>query len=1086
MKAVQFSSIRIAATVIALLLFAPVMAQTCAVDAGADTTFCQTQGQLFATPAVPSPNYVFIWTPSTGLSDPNAQNPYVVSGVSNQQYIVQMNDTLAGCYTSDTIMVSAYYYSLDTITVCYLDSILLDFGPGATFYNWQFFTDTNNVTTPINANTQTYWATNPGRYTGFANFPGCGTLTSIITIVDSCFSTCQVDAGPATIHFCDQLVQLNATAISPGNDYVFSWTPANLLVNANNASVSATGPMNLTNQQFVITMTDTVSGCVAMDSINVYSYTNTDTTINICTGDTVLVTMPSGAFYYEWHTFIDTAGNVYTFSYNNQFTYVAGPGILLGNASFNCGTMTTTIIITWCSSSCSVNAGADTAFCQQGSQLFAVHASPGNYSFVWSPATGLDNPFCQNPHIITGVNNQQYVVTMTDTVNSCTATDTVNVSAYYWTAGDTFLLCNSQSAILDFGPGAMSYHWQFFTDTAGNTTTLTATTQTFAATQPGVYGGYAIFPGCGAMTSNFTVVDSCLSTCAASITSQVLNSNACGDSVRFVGTYSGPIGSWAITVNNAAGSFGFGGTPSLDIHLGSGTYTIVYSVWDPTWSCLAVDTFVYAGSNGIFVAVGTRQVCGAAWNSVTMNPTIVTTSTDLAYQWTPATGLSNPFIANPYVNNVFNGSYTLTVTDTVTGCFASDTTMGVYVANYVNDTTYLCDSIPVYLSAANPAVVSYTFNWSTGATTPGIYVSTPGQYSVVVQTGSCTYTSAFTVIDSCNYPVGNVWPGDCNYDLIVNMTDALHIGLANNASGPIRPNASNAWYAQPMADWTQMYNNCNYKHGDADGNGNINVNDTLPISLNYSLVHPFRLAPPQIPATAPTLKLVCTVDTVGLQTLVQVDVILGTVPDPVDSIYGISFRVSSEAALIDTNLTVINANNSWIGTTGGTMFTFQKHFQSAGVVDFAEVKNNHVNTYNGQGVIATFFIVTTDNLSGIEVCNFDLSDVTAVTEGQTYIAMNTENDSVVIDPSVPAGVIETEQPVSFSMYPNPANENVSVQTTGDVETIEICDVTGRVVMSAVPSSNNTLINTAALAEGIYMVRVKSGATIITEKLTITR
>jgi len=79
-----------------LLLYIPTNAQ-CVVDAGNDTTFCQQQGQLSATPLFSSPNYVYTWSPSTGLSNPNVQNPFVTSGVSNQQYVVTMVDTVGGC-----------------------------------------------------------------------------------------------------------------------------------------------------------------------------------------------------------------------------------------------------------------------------------------------------------------------------------------------------------------------------------------------------------------------------------------------------------------------------------------------------------------------------------------------------------------------------------------------------------------------------------------------------------------------------------------------------------------------------------------------------------------------------------------------------------------------------------------------------------------------------------------------------------------------------------------------------------------------------------------------------------------------------
>jgi photosystem II stability/assembly factor-like uncharacterized protein len=656
--------------------------QACGVYLGADTTFCQTQGQLFATPATPGPNYVFDWTPGTGLSDSTSQSPFV-SYVNNQQYIVTMTDTVTNCVATDTIIVSSYNAGLVTSYSCFPDSVLLDFGPGATNYFWQFFTDTNNVTSNINANTQTYWATEPGSYSGFAMFTGCGALTSVYNVIDSC----------------------------------------------------------------------------------------------------------AAAF------------------------------------------------------SCAVDAGPDTTFCQQHGQLFATPASPGNYTFSWSPSTGLDNPNAQNPNVISGVNNQQYVVTMTDAAQNCTATDTVIVSAYYF-LNTTYYSCNNQPVLIDLGPGGTNYTVQF-TDTAGNFQFSTLPNQFYSATQPAQYLFIAFFANCGALTSSVNVVD------------------------------------------------------------------------------------------------------------------------------------------------------------------------------------------------------------------------------------------------SCNVPVGNVWPGDCNYDLTANMADALHIGLAYGATGATRPAATNNWYAQPMADWTQNYSNCNYKHGDADGNGTIDVNDTVPISLNYGNTHPFRLAPVVAPSSAPQLYLVANYDTVGLQTLVTVDVRLGTSTIPIDSLYGISFRLTADAGLIDTTMTLINLNSTWLGTTGTDMFNFRKYFRSNGSVDCAESKNNHLNHLGGNGTIATFLIVTTDNLSGIAICHIDVTDVVAVTASQAYLALGTANDSVVIDPSMPAGVQEINNAPSFNVYPNPANNNVTVQTNSPTQTIEICDMLGRTITSVAPNSNSTTINTSTLAAGVYMIRVHSGNSVTTQKLSVT-
>jgi photosystem II stability/assembly factor-like uncharacterized protein len=665
----------------------------------------------------------------------------------------------------------------------------------------------------------------------------------------------------------------------------------------------------------------------------------------------------------------------------------------LSDTAFSSTGYTSSVLGDFPASSCSVFLGPDTTYCQQAGQLNATPGTPGSdYIFSWSPGTGLSDSTIQNP-VVMHASNQQYVVTMTDTVTNCTATDTLVVSAYNPVWGP-YYFCTGDSVLLDFGPGASMYNWQFFTDTAGNTSSIGAFTQTIWATEPGTYFGLATFGTCGALTSGIPVIDTCATPLSCSVDA-------------------GPA---------------------------------IFS-------------------------------CGGPMNYVQMNPT--TSPGNFNYSWSPVTGLSNPYIADPFVNDVINVTYTLTVTNTATGCTASDT-VSATVYTYHYDTLYTCNNQPV-TAYVGPGANYY--NWSNGDSLFYTSLYVPGTYTCIAGYSQCATTSMFIVIDSCNVPVGNVWPGDCNYDLIANAADALHIGLAYGATGATRPNATPLWYAQPMADWSQNFANCNYKHADADGNGVVDANDTLPIYYNYGQTHPFRMMPQQQIASAPTLELVANYDTCGLQTFVTIDIRFGNSSAPVDSIYGISFRINSDAGLIDTALTVTNFNSTWLGTPGTDMFHFQKTFLSAGVVDIAEVGTDHVNRLNGQGSIGTLGIVTTDNLSGIAICYFWITDVHAVTIDGQYIQVNVVNDSVVIDPAAPVIVEENPTP-EFSMYPNPATNNLTVKTSNTPQVIEICDMTGRVISSTSVNGNVTTINIENLAGGIYLVRVIDGTSVSTQKLTI--
>lgn len=169
----------------------------CYVDIPQDTiTACQTSVQLQTVSITghPTPT-TYLWSPTTGLSDPGIANP-IITQAHDQTYVVTMVDG-SGCISKDSVVVNAYNPVFDTSYICAPDSVVLDFGPGATNYYWQTFTDVSNNSSPLFDTTQTIWASEAGEYFGYAAFPVCGALTSLFTVVDSCMLPDSVWPGDA-------------------------------------------------------------------------------------------------------------------------------------------------------------------------------------------------------------------------------------------------------------------------------------------------------------------------------------------------------------------------------------------------------------------------------------------------------------------------------------------------------------------------------------------------------------------------------------------------------------------------------------------------------------------------------------------------------------------------------------------------------------------------------------------------------------------------------------------------------------------------------------------------------------------------
>lgn len=95
----------------------------------------------------------------------------------------------------------------------------------------------------------------------------------------------------------------------------------------------------------------------------------------------------------------------------------------------------------------------------------------------------------------------------------------------------------------------------------------------------------------------------------------------------------------------------------------------------------------------------------------------------------------------------------------------------------------------------------------------------------------------------------------------------------------------------------------------------------------------------------------------------------------------------------------------------------------------------------------------------------------------TYTIVITDND--------PNGIKEQRQAVNFVLYPNPAKESVVVKSDRNIETIEMVDMIGNVVIvQKEVRAQNLEINTTTLKAGIYFVRVYSGGAVSVKKVVI--
>jgi len=258
------------------------------VNAGADATLCL--GQTVQLAASGADTYV--WTPTTGLSDPNISNPTAEPLVPTE-YVVEGTD-INGCINTDTVFVDVFVVNAigDTI-ICFGDQVQIGVIGGVS-WSW---TPTTGLSNP-NAQFPNANPTSTTVYTVTAD-DGTGCLAS---------DTVTVVVSPLPIAFAgfDQgvcgggSVQLNATG-----GVIYQWTPTTGLSNPNIPNPVVTFSSDTVT--YTVTVTNII-GCQNTDAVTVWqeplpdAQAGPDTTI--CAGGTVQLTSSGGQTY----TWSPTAG----------------------------------------------------------------------------------------------------------------------------------------------------------------------------------------------------------------------------------------------------------------------------------------------------------------------------------------------------------------------------------------------------------------------------------------------------------------------------------------------------------------------------------------------------------------------------------------------------------------------------------------------------------------------------------------------------------------------------------------------------------------------------------------------------------
>ncbi|MFN8282020.1 MAG: gliding motility-associated C-terminal domain-containing protein [Chitinophagales bacterium] len=762
-------------------------------NAGADKIItCANPTHVIGTTAVAGNTYA--WLPSAGLDNASIAQP---TASATGTYTLTVTKTSNGCTNTDAVTVTVdttrptANAGTDKVITCANPTHMIGttaiagntyaWSPGAGLSN-------ANIAQPTASSIGTYTVT----VTKTAN--GCTATNDVTITIDT--TSPGANAGADKIITCSNPTHVIGTPATAGNTY--SWSPGAGLSNANIAqpTVSSTG-------NYFLTVTKTANGCTSTNAVLV-TVDTTRPTANAGTNVTLTCTNPSLQI---GTTAI--AGNTYSWTPN---TGLSNTAIAQPNANT---TGTYTLIVTKTANGCSnsdivivaidttkpvANAGANvTLTCTNPSLQIGTTAISGN-TYSWTPNAGLSNASIAQPNVNT---TGTYTVTVTKTANGCTSADAVTVAVDTTRPGvnagtNKIITCSNPTHVIGFssGPGT-TYSWS---PSAG------LSDATIAQPTVSAGGNYILTVtktsnGCTAQDAVLVSVDT-VRPIANSGTDKVIT---CNSPTFVIGTpaIAGNTYAWtpAIGLSNASIA-----QPTVNT---TGTYTL--TVTKTVNGCTSVDS--------VKIAVDTtRPVADAGADKVITcsNPTHNIGTPAIAgntYAWVPASGLNNPGIAQPVANTT--GTYTVTVTKTSNGCFASDAvTISVDTSRpFVfagNDKLITCSN-PTHILGTNP-IAGNTYLWSPATGLSAANIAQPTVNLTGTYTLTATKTSnGCTASDIVNVTVDTtIIIADAGLDKVITCSAPIHIIGTPAVAGATyawSPSVglNNANIAQPTANTTGNY-----------------------------------------------------------------------------------------------------------------------------------------------------------------------------------------------------------------------------------------------------------------------------------------
>ncbi|QCX37144.1 DUF11 domain-containing protein [Aureibaculum algae] len=724
----------------------------------------------------------YLWTGPGTITDATTLTPTVSAAGT---YTLTITDADNGCTATDTVVITEDIAAptadagTDAELTCLVTTLNLDAsgssGQGALTYAWT----TADGTIDSGAATATPTISAAGTYTLTITDAdnGC-TATDTVVITEDILAPTADAGSDATLTCAVTTLNLDGTGSSGQGALSYAWTTADGTIDSGAATATPTISAAGT---YTLTITDADNGCTATDTVVITedaalptadAGTDAELTCLVTTLNLDGSGSTAAGVTYAWTTAdgtIDSGATTVTPTISSAGTYT----LTVTNTTTGCAS-SDAVVITEDIAAPTADAGTDAELnCNVTTLNLDASGSSGQgaLTYAWTTADGtIDSGAATATPTVSAAGT--YTLTITDADNGCTATDTVviteDIAAPTADAGtDAELTCLVTTLNLDAsgssGQGALTYAWT----TADGTIDSGAATATPTISAAGTY------------TLTITDADNgCTATDTVVITEDILAPTADAGSdatltcavttLNLDGTGSSGQGALSYAWTTADGTIDSGAATATPTISAAGTYTL--TITDADNGCTATDTVVITEDAALPTAdAGTDAELTCLVTTLNLDGS-GSTAAGVTYAWTTADGTidSGATTVTPTISSA--GTYTLTVTNTTTGCASSDAVVitediAAPTADAGTDAELNCNVTTLNLDASGSSGQgALTYAWTTadgtidsGAATATPTVSAAGTYTLTITDADngCTATDTVVITEDIAAPTAD-------------------------------------------------------------------------------------------------------------------------------------------------------------------------------------------------------------------------------------------------------------------------------------------------------------------------------------------